>query len=65
MSTCEVTATVEEMSTTEGRQLVDGLARDRLGIGAEDFLARLDAGEYDGIDDEDVIQLRMLAPFAR
>lgn len=65
MSTCEVTATVEEMSTVEGRELVDGLTRDRLGISAEDFLGRLDAGDYDGVDDEDIIQLRMLAPFAR
>lgn len=65
VSTCEVTAAVEEISASEGRELVDGLARDRFGISAEDFLSRLDAGEYDGVDDEDVIRLRMLAPFAR
>lgn len=65
MSTCEVTATVEEISASDGRELVDGLARDRFNISAEEFLSRLDAGEYDGVDEEDVIRLRMLAPFAR
>lgn len=65
MNTCTVSATVEEMSVDEGRAMFDGLAKDRLGLGRAEFLQRLDVGEYDGSEDEDVIRLSVLAPFGR
>jgi hypothetical protein len=56
---------VEEMSTAEGRSMLHGLARDTLGISGDEFLVRLDEGEYDTMEQEDVLRLVMLAPFAR
>lgn len=55
---------IEELTAEEGRTLLNGLTRDRLGISVEEFLRRLAAGEYDGTDDEEVLRLKMLAPFA-
>lgn len=63
-STC-VDVAVEETTVDEGRAMFDGLVFDRLGIGREEFLRRMDAGDYDDTDSEDVIRLRLLAPFAR
>lgn len=65
MSVAAVTATIEELTVEEGRALVDALAHDRLGIGREEFLRRLDSGDYDHDEHEDVVRLKMLAPFAR
>lgn len=56
---------VEEISTEDGRKMLNERTLDRLGISAEDFLARLDRGEYDNTDDEAILRLAMLAPFAR
>lgn len=56
---------VEEMSVEVAHSAFDAQARDALGVSGETFLAALDRGEYDGTDREDVIRLRMLAPFAR
>jgi len=61
----DMLAEVEEMSTAEGRRMLQGLTRDTLGISVDDFLSRLDAGEYDTAEQEDVLRLVMLAPFAR
>lgn len=65
MSSCTVTATVEEMSVADGRRMVDLMAKDRLGIGREEFLRRLDGGEYHDSEDENIVRLVMLAPFGR
>lgn len=65
MSVAAVSASIEEMTVEEGRALVDGLARDRLGIGREEFLRRLASGEYDEDEREDVVRLKVLAPFGR
>ncbi|MGL4176531.1 MAG: hypothetical protein ACRCSN_10675 [Dermatophilaceae bacterium] len=62
-ATCD--AVVEEMTVDEGRRMLDALTCDRLGLSREEFLRRLDDGEYEGTDSEDVIRLRLLAPFGR
>jgi hypothetical protein len=56
---------VEELTHEEGREMLNGLTRDRLHIGVDEFLANLDAGEYDGTDEEFLLKLIMLEPFAR
>lgn len=60
-----VATDVEELTVAESHAFFNRLSRDRLGIGRQEFLERLDAGEYDTTDSEDVIRLRILAPFAR
>jgi hypothetical protein len=56
---------VEEMTVKQGRALLEAATRGALGIGRAEFLIRLDGGEYEGTDSEDVIRLRLLAPFGR
>lgn len=57
---------VEEISETEGRHMLNNLARTTLGISRESFLANLDAGVYGGMmEDERILNLVMLAPFGR
>lgn len=55
----------EELSVEESRAQMDALIRDRLGIGREEFLRRVDAGEYADEDDDQVLMLLTLVPFAR
>ena len=55
----------EEMSVDEGRAMLDALCLDRLGMDRVEFLRRLDAGEFDDADSEDVVRLRIMAPFGR
>lgn len=55
----------EELSVEESRAQMDALIRDRLGIGREEFLRRVDAGEYPDEDDDQVLMLLTLVPFAR
>jgi hypothetical protein len=58
---------VIELTEAEGRALFDKRAREALGISGEEFLRRLDAGEYPacGCCPHGVFELRMLEPFAR
>ena len=60
------------LTDEEGRELFDARARELMGISGEEFLRRLDAGEYDEIYDDNrhphgrhVVLLEMLRPFAR
>jgi hypothetical protein len=55
---------VVQLDRAEGRKLVDREARRVLGVGVDEFLSRYDAGQVD-LDDEDVLALVMLIPFAR
>ncbi|CAG7844682.1 hypothetical protein USB125703_00926 [Pseudoclavibacter triregionum] len=55
----------EELSVEESRAQMDALIRDRLGIGREEFLRRVDVGEYADEDDDQVLMLLTLVPFAR
>jgi hypothetical protein len=56
---------VEEVSAEDGRAMLNEQTRDKLGISAEEFLRRLDAGDYQNTEDESVLRLVMLAPFGR
>lgn len=66
MTTIEITvSTAEEVAAAESRAAMSSLISDRLGITREEFLQKLDAGEYDASDEEMVLHLVTLAPFAR
>jgi hypothetical protein len=59
---------IVELSTEEGRALLDRSARRELGISGEEFLARWDAGEYEADGDGGYLTAgatAMLIPFAR
>jgi hypothetical protein len=60
---------VDILSREEGKALFDFQARKLLGISGDEFLRRLDAGEYEGPDEtpeaRKVNSLVMLLPFAR
>lgn len=56
---------IEEVSAEEGHKMLHAQTMDKLGIGATEFLKRLDAGEYADTRDENVLRLAMLAPFGR
>lgn len=56
---------VEELSATEGQQMLRSLVGDRLQLSLETFYERLDNGEYDASDDDQILRLVMLAPFGR
>ena len=60
------------LTPEEAREQFDARARELMGISGEEFLRRLDAGEYDEIYDNPrhphgmhVVDLDMLRPFAR
>ena len=62
--------TVEEkvriIDEKEGFEILDEAAKKYLGISAEEFLRRWDAGEYDGkADTPDVMRVASLIHFAR
>lgn len=66
MSIIEVTVSAaEELAADESREAMSRLISDRLGITREEFLANVDAGAYDESDEEAVLHLVTLAPFAR
>ena len=55
-----------ELSLEEGRKLFDKKALQYLGVSGDEFIRRLDAGEYGDPDDNSkVMRLVMLLPFAR
>ena len=56
---------VEEMTKQDGRAMLDAAAKEQFGIDREEFLWRLDSGEFDGMGAEGVVRLQMLAPFGR
>ncbi|MFN8194214.1 MAG: hypothetical protein U0R80_08015 [Nocardioidaceae bacterium] len=56
---------VQEMSVEAGREMLEAQTYDKLGISRVEFLARLDAGEYDDTADEQILRLAMFAPFGR
>lgn len=59
------TVEVEEMTVEDGRRMLNMQTMDKLGITREDFLNRLDAGDYRDTEDETILRLVMLAPFGR
>ncbi|WP_030163439.1 hypothetical protein [Spirillospora albida] len=56
---------VDEVSRTEGADMLHNAARRRLNISGEEFLDRWDRGYYDDTDDPAVADVAMLIPFAR
>ena len=57
---------VRELSLEEGQKLFDEKALQYLGVSGDEFIRRLDAGEYgDPDEDPNVMRLVMLLPFAR
>lgn len=56
---------VEESSVEDGRKMLNEQTQDKLGLSRDEFLRRLDAGEYRDTEDESVLRLVMLAPFGR
>jgi hypothetical protein len=56
---------VVEATHEEGRALLDRAARELLGISGDEFLARWDVGDYEGVDDPAITRVAMLIPFAR
>jgi hypothetical protein len=55
---------IRELTTEQGRQLLDDKARQYLGISGEEFRARWEAGEIDADDEPDVMRVAMLLPLA-
>ena len=45
------TVEVVEATEEEGRAMLDGAAREALGISGQEFLAKWDAGDYEGSGD--------------
>jgi hypothetical protein len=64
IQSCE-RAEVVEATPEQGRALLDRAAMEVLNISGGDFLARWDAGEYEGSDDPAITRVAMLIPFAR
>ena len=58
-----------ELSPEEGRAFFDQRARALVGMSGEEFIRRLDAGEFDAIlddpDHEAYMSLALLSPFGR
>jgi hypothetical protein len=59
------TVEVVEATEEEGRAMLDGAAREALGISGQEFLAKWDAGDYEGSGDPAITRVAMLIPFAR
>ncbi len=57
---------INDLSQEEGSALFDRKARQYLDVSGDEFIRRLEAGEYgDPDDDPRVMRLVMLLPFAR
>lgn len=57
---------IKDLTSEEGRDLFDRKARQYLDVSGDEFIRRLEAGEYgDPDNDPKVMRLVMLLPFAR
>lgn len=57
---------ITDLNAEESHELFDQQARRYLGVSGDEFVRRLEAGEYgDPDDDPRVMRLVMLLPFAR
>lgn len=58
-----------QLTPEEGRAFFDEKCHRELGMSGEEFLRRYDAGEFDGIEEDEfgrrVIRVEMSIPFAR
>lgn len=55
----------EEISIEDGAEMLRLQVSDKLGIQLHEFFNRLDSGEYDSTEDNQILRLVMLVPFAR
>ena len=55
----------DELTTAEGWAMLDDEARHYLGIDAQEFVRRWDAGEFEHPDRPEVLRVAMLLPFVR
>jgi hypothetical protein len=56
---------VVEVTREQGRAMLERAAKEELGMSAEQFLAKWDAGGYEDTEDPAVTRVAMLIPFAR
>ena len=56
---------VEELTDEEAQALFDAHAHRYLGLSGEEFLAKYDAGEYEGLDEPDVTHMVALIALVR
>ncbi len=56
---------VRQLSTDEGRRMLDQAAQRYLHMSGAEFLRRWDAGAFDDVDTPDVVHVGMLVPLAR
>lgn len=56
---------VDEIDEIEGKALVDKQARKYLGMSAEEFAARYEAGDIPDPDRSEVIRVAILLPFMK
>jgi hypothetical protein len=64
VSECEI----HECTPQEATEIYDRVARKWMGVSGAEFLQRWDAGEWDGVDLDDVpglVELWVLMPFGR
>lgn len=58
-----------QLTEDEGRALFDRACRREVGMSGEECLRRYDAGEFDGIEEDEfgrrVVELEMVIPFAK
>lgn len=55
---------IQELTPTEGAQLLEEMAQDSLNISFAEFTKRLTRGDYVGSEDFNINRLIMLTPFA-
>lgn len=65
MAAKELKAKVHQLTQEEELQIFDNVARYYLGISAEEFLRRWDAGEFRDDDRSEVVSVWMLSPLVR
>jgi hypothetical protein len=56
---------IHEVTAEEGWALLERQAQERLGMTAEEFIKRWEAGEIEDPDRTDVLMVAFLIPFAR
>lgn len=65
MAIKEPKSKVHELTREEGLQVFDKAARHYLGISAEEFMRRWDAGEFADDDRPEVVSVWMMLPLGR
>lgn len=56
---------VEELTIVEGREMVGRVVKEKFGLELDEFLSRLDSGEYDGTRSGTLHSVIAMLPFVR